>query len=704
MTLRRAAAVAASLGLALLSRPAPAGAEEAAAAPPASIGGVVETVHGYEVRDPFRGLEDRAGADAWIRAQNARTEAWWDAHPDAAFDARLEELYALDRIWDPAVEGKTVFFLRQPGDRQQESLRALVDGVERTLVDPDALDPTGRTALDWYYPSEDGSLVAYGLSKDGTEDSVLRVLETATGKDRGVEIPDTRWCSVAWLPDATGFYYTRYPAGERYGPRVHLHRLGGDPAKDPVVFGEGLDPTWFPGAVVAEDGKHVALVTDKGWSSTDVAIEDRATGARTTVFEGKDGEHAAVVRVADGQVWAVSNVGAPRSKLVRFSPEPVLPAEGTRSLRFRAEDVVGEREWTLEGARYAGGSWLLHYLDAAASRLVVVGPDGAVRDVALPEPLLELGGLAADERGGRFVFTYSSFSTPSALVEGDAAAATARALVRVDAGSKAALRVERVRYPSTDGAWVPMRVVRPDGEGPRGPTLLTGYGGFNVSLGPGFDVRALAWVERGGTFAEPNLRGGGELGEAWHRAGSRENKPQVFDDFEQAMRFLVARGTCTTRTLAITGGSNGGLLVGAMAVRCPELFAAAVGDVGLYDMVRYHLWPPADIWSDEYGSSEDPTQAGFLLGYSPYHQVRPGVAFPAFLGRTAEQDERVSWRHTAKFLAALQHANAGDRPALFHMETKVGHGQGKPRSERIRDASRLLRFLWANAGGAPAGT
>jgi prolyl oligopeptidase len=468
--------------------------------------------------------------------------------------------------------------------------------------------------------------------------------------------------------------------------------MGEDVAKDALVFGDGLDKTWFPFAVASEDGTHVAFVTEKGWSATDVVLEERATGKRTPIVSGGDGEISYVVRVAGGSVWVRTNLEAPRYRLAVARPG----AEGAPTLLV---DVARQREWTLDGVERARGAWLLRYLDAAASRVVVLPDEGTERDLELPEPLVELSGLAADESGPRFAYSYSSFATPSALVESDAETGASRPLVRVDAGVKAgAFRVERVRYPSADGTLVPMRVVRPGGEAPRGPTLLTGYGGFNVSLGPGFDTRGLVWVERGGTFAEPNLRGGGEFGEPWHRAGSRENKFRVFEDFEHAMRWLIDQGIATPSSLAISGGSNGGLLVGAMTVRCPELFAAAAGDVGLYDMMRYHLWPPADIWSDEYGSAKDPAQAGYLLGYSPYHQVRPGVRYPAFLGRTAEQDERVSWRHTAKFVAALEAARApSPAPVLFHMETKVGHGQGKPRSERVRDASRLLRFLRANA-------
>jgi prolyl oligopeptidase len=669
-------------------------AEEAPARPPASIGGVEEVVHGHRVRDPFRGLEDRAAADPWIRAQDAKALAWWDAHPDPALDERLERLYATDRFGEPRLGGGVAFHRHLSGAKEQATLVATVDGASRVLVDPNALDATGRTALDWYEPSLDGTLVAYGLSKDGTEDSVLRVKDVRTGEDRGLEVPDTRWCDVSWLPDSSGFYYTRYPAGERYASKVRFHAMGAT-GDDPVVFGEGLDPKWFPSALVSEDGRHVAFSVHRGWSATDVAVVERATGKRTVLVEGVPHERTNVLRVDGGVVWALTNRDAPRNRLVRIALDPEGGPPGAWT------DVVPHGEHTLDSAAYAGGRWVLHLLDAAVSRLLVVDPDGTRREVPLPEPLVEVGGLDADPRSPRFVFSYSSFRTPSAIVEVDAASPSlaARVVATVDVGVPAsAFAVRRVRYPSTDGTLVPMRVVTPAAaETPKGPTLLSGYGGFNVSLGPGFDPRALVWVERGGVFAEANLRGGGELGEEWHRAGARERKPTVFEDFESAMRWLVAEGLATPRTLAIAGGSNGGLLVGAMTTRCPELFSAAAGAVGLYDMVRYHHWPPAEIWADEYGSAADATQTGWLLGYSPYHRVVPGVAYPAFLGTTGEQDQRVSWRHTAKFVAALAAATSSDRPILFHMETKVGHGQGKPRSERARDVSRLVRFLWAES-------
>jgi prolyl oligopeptidase len=671
------------------------------AAAPASIGGVEEVVHGRLVRDPFRGLEDREGADAWIRAQEARALAWWEAHPDPALDERLERLFATDRHSDPRIAGVVGFHRHLEGSKEQATLVATVEGRRRVLVDPNALDPEGRTALDWYAPSDDGRFVAYGLSKDGTEDSVLRVLEVATGKDRGVEIPDTRWCDVSWLPDASGFYYTRYPPGERYAPKVRFHSLSRERADaaapdDPVVFGEGLDPKWFPSTVVSEDGDHVAFHVHRGWSATDVLVEDRKTGRRTTLVSGVEDERTQVVRMDGGTLFAWTNRAAPRGRLVRVPVDPETGALGAWT------DVVAQGEHRLDAALYADGHWVLHWIDGGVSRLEVVAPDGARRAVALPEPLCEVYGLDADPRGTAFVFAYSSFRTPTAIVAGDAAVegGGTKVVATVDVGVAAdAFDVRRVRYPSTDGTLVPMRVIAPKG-GASGPTLLTGYGGFDVSLGPSFDARALVWVERGGVFAEPNLRGGGEFGEEWHRAGARERKPTVFDDFESAMRWLIAEGLATPRTLAIEGGSNGGLLVGAMTTRCPELFSVAAGAVGLYDMVRYHLWPPAEIWADEYGSATDAAQTGWLLGYSPYHRVVPGVAYPAFLGTTGEQDERVSWRHTAKFVAALQAATSSDRPVLFHMETKVGHGQGKPRSERAREVSRIVRFLWAES--APA--
>jgi prolyl oligopeptidase len=684
------------LAAAASCRPASAG-DRAPSRPPAEIGGVVESLHGRTVRDPYRGLEDREAAAAWIDAHDAATDAWFAAHPDEALDARIAQLFGLGGVSVPRRGGGRTFFLRNDGKHEQPWLVVRDGDTETKLLDPNALDATGKTSLDAYFPSRQGSWVAYLISTNGSEESVLHVLDARTGKDTGLAIPDTRWSSLSWLPDETGFYYGRYPHGERYGQRIWFHRLGDDPAKDVKVFGDGRDPTDFPEAVVSEDGAHVAFAAWRGWSASDVYVEDRATGKRTTVQEGTKDKLGAV-RLLGGDLWALSNRDAPRFRLVR------IPwADGTSA---RWSDVRPQGADTLESAAWVKDRFVLKTLDEdAVARVSTLVPGAAERRLPLPE----LGAVydVDGEPGSPWaVVSLSSFSTKSGLYLFDvtADAPEPRVVARVSAGDPPPrLDVKRTRFPSYDGTLVPMWLVRSADSaaapGPR-PTYLTAYGGFAVTIEPSFSTTALTWVEKGGVYAIANLRGGNEFGEAWHQAGVREKKFQVFEDMEYAMRWLVAEGIASPSTLAIQGGSNGGLLMGAMMTRCPHLFAACVGDVGLYDMVRYHVWPPAELWIDEYGSSKEAAQLAYLLAWSPYHNVLPGTRYPAFLGETAEQDTRVTWRHTAKFVAALEAATGGTAPILFRMETKAGHGQGKNRSDRVKELSRAIRFLWSHVAAA----
>jgi prolyl oligopeptidase len=663
---------------------------------------VVETIGGVSVRDPFRGLEDRKAASAWIDAHDGASDAWFAAHPDEALDRRLLALSELGSLSSPRVAKGRTFFLRNDGKHEQPALVVREPGgAERTLLDLDALDASGKTALDDYVPSRTGKRLVYRLSKDGSEESVLHVLDVDAGKDLGVAIPDTRWSAVSWLPDDAGFYYTRYPAGQKLGQRIWFHAMGTDVAKDEKVFGDGRDPTDFPEPVVSDDGSLVAYVAWRGWSASDVYVEERDCSCRHTIQEGTN-DKLAVVRLTGKALYGLSNRDAPRFRLVRI--------DLTNEER-RWSDVRPQGDDTLESAAWAGGRFLVKTLDQdALARLSVVGADGAKG----PEvPLPEAGAVYdvdAEEDSPRAVVAFSSFKTKSALLEIDTSAASPapKPIAAIDTGAlTASLSIRRARYPSYDGTPIPVWIVersREAGTSPPAPrpTYLTGYGGFAVSLEPSFSSTAVAWLEKGGVYAMANLRGGNEFGEAWHQAGMRDKKFQVFEDMEHVMRGLARDGVATPSTLAIEGGSNGGLLMGAMMTRCPELFAACVGDVGLYDMVRYHLWPQGELWVDEYGSSKDEKQLAYLLSWSPYHNVVPGVRYPAFLGQTAEEDARVTWRHTAKFVAALEAAQAGEAPILFRLESKAGHGQGKNRSDRVKEQSRALRFLWAHVGGAAA--
>jgi len=673
-----------SLLLALAATPGLAGAET-----------VTETLHGYTVIDSHRSLESEDGARTWIERQNAAAAKWFAELPGdrAGVERRLDELSKVGGVFGPSVVGDSTFFLRRVGEQEQPVLYVRdARGKEKALVDPAALDQGGKVALDWYYPSPSGKRVAYGLSRDGSEDSVLHVLDVESGREVGERIPWTRHASIAWLPDESGFFYTRYPEGERYDRHVYFHRFGTDPKADEKIFGEQLDKTDWTELKLTKDGRRLFITVARGWSVSEIWMLDRESGELRNVLPASHRALFSEPEWIDGKLVLLTNHQAPKFRVVAIDPARPEP-ENWKTL-------IAEGAWPIESMKHVGGKLAVVRLIKAVSHLELYATDGTpAGEVALPD----LGAIAAadgEADGKRLVLSYGSFLRPNGLYEVEMKSGKLRELVTVEAPDVSKFVVEQLDYPSYDGTLVPMFVLRHKDARPTGenPTLLTGYGGFNISLTPRFSTSALYWVEKGGIYAVANLRGGSELGETWHDAGKLANKHQVFRDFEYAMRHLIRAKWTKPAKLAITGGSNGGLLMGAMMTQAPELFAACVGRVGLYDMIRFHRWPPAQLWVDEYGSADDASQIGYLLGYSPYHQVLPGVAYPSFLGLTAKADTRVTWIHTAKFVAALQEATAGTAPILFHLEEKAGHGAGKGRSDRVKEEAMMFRFIEAQLG------
>ncbi|WP_373047485.1 prolyl oligopeptidase family serine peptidase [Vulgatibacter sp.] len=671
----------------------------ALAASPATAlaaGPVTENLHGYAVTDAHRALESDAGAKGWIDRNNAAAEAFFAKLPGdrAAMEKRIDALSQVGGVAGASVHGDKTFFTRRTGDQEQPILYVRDGaGKETRLVDPMQLDKVGKVALDWYYPSPSGKQVVYGLSRDGSEDSVLHVLDVATGKQVGETIPYTRHASIAWLPDESGFYYTRYPKGDRYNRHVYFHRLGSDPAKDAYVFGKQNQKTDWVDVKLTPDGKRLFVNVSKGWAVSEIWMLEREKNDLQKVLPAELKALFAEPTFIDGRIVVRTNHEAPKFRVVAVDPKKPAPQHW--------KTLIAEGAWPLDGMAFVGGKLAVVRLEKAVSRLELYGKDGRkAGDVKLPD-LGTISGADGEEKGDRLVITYASFLRPPGLYEIDVKSGKLAELATVPAPDVSKFVVEQLDYPSFDGTPVPMFVLRRKDVQPTGenPTLLTGYGGFNISLSPRFSPSALYWVERGGIFAVANLRGGSELGEEWHDAGRLANKHQVFRDFEYAMRHLIRSKWTKPAKLAITGGSNGGLLMGAMMTQAPELFRACVGRVGLYDMIRFDEWPPAELWVDEYGSAKNADQVGYLLGYSPYHQVMPGVSYPAFLGLTARADTRVTWIHTAKFVAALQEAHAGTAPILFHLEEKAGHGAGKGRSDRVKEEVMMFQFIDSQLAG-----
>lgn len=675
--------------------------------------GVTESLQGMTIADPYRALEQHSPlTDAWIAAQTQRTQEAIDTLRDPKREERLAQLLSIGSFGDLAVGGSRIFALVREGQREQAALFEIAKPLGALLLDP--LAHGERAAIDYIYPSPTGRFVALGLSHNGDERSTLLVLEVDKRALLSDSIAHAKWSSVSWLSDDSGFYYTRYPAeGEprwsaeepdSYYPLVLFHRVGSEPKTDVVVW-QSERPTDWPFAALSEDDRYLVLHNQRTWTAIDVQLFDRgadpkaraiapdATHPLVTVVAGIDNQTSGVVH--QGQLYLLTNIAADKKRIVRA---PVSkPAD-----QSAWQDVVPESGATIDGWTIAKDELVVHTVADVRSHLSVRRLDGT-RITELPLPTAgSIEGLSADADTGVFAFGFSSFFYPPAIFATAAPGTATPAQVfqvanDLDLG---ALEITQLRARSKDGTEVPVSLVHKKGLARDGqnPVLLTGYGGFNVSLLPDFTRNALYWIERGGVYAVANLRGGGEFGESWHRAGMLEQKEHVFEDFEAVLRLLSESGISKPERIAITGGSNGGLLMAAAITRAPQLFAAAISNVGLYDMLRYHLFPPAEIWTSEYGDPRDPAAARWLAGYSPYHHVVPGTRYPAVLIESADHDTRVHWAHSTKLAARLQEAQRGGRPIYFYLEQQQGHGAGTRLHDLVVQYSRAYAFIESQLG------
>ncbi len=695
---------------------------------------LVETVHGVPVADPFRSLEtDSPSTQAWVEFQNGRSLAFLAARPRPAMEARLSSLLNIGTLRGASVAGGHVFYLSRQDAEETSVLRIVrADPRRPGLWSPPAvlIDPArfgARSALDWYYLSPRGRYVAFGVSQNGDERSILRVMEVATGRVLSEAIAHTKWCRLAWTPDERGFYYTRYPReGEEgfdaaqpdgYFTRLHHHTLGAAPdgTADPRIF-DPQSRTDRPAPVVSDDGRTVLVHLFRGWSEMGVfAIPHavpRPTWTTATARRVMTPAQTLVsATVHHGRIYARTNEGAPRYRIVSLPVARVMAATAEIPVA-QWDTVVPEGEHPIDGYSLSSDRLVVSRLENIVSRIRIHRLDGtALGELTLPGEGAAAG-VEADPLRDTVTVVYSSLVTPPTVLAGRLRQAAPTAPVTLTAVDTARtdtpldqLVLSRESVASADGTpinvfYLHRRDLARDGNN---PVLLYGYGGFNVSLTPSFRRDPLYWVERGGVYAIANLRGGAEFGEAWHRAGNRENKHHVFEDMEAVTRWLSTSNLSRPERIAIQGGSNGGLLMGAMLTRAPDTFRAAVSSVGLYDMVRFHRFPPAEIWTSELGDPEDPTAFGWLHGYSPYHRVRDGVSYPAVWIETADHDTRVHWAHSTKFAARLQEATASDRPVYFHMQRGMGHGSATLRSEQLRTLVRVYTFLEDQLGmEAPA--
>jgi prolyl oligopeptidase len=701
-------------------------AAEVAGPPATRAEPVTETLHGVAVTDPYRWLEgdnsnpERMGqvtpeVAAWTDAQNAFTRASLDGLPGRReLEDRLRPLMEVGTVSKPAVRGDRYFFTRREGSQNQPVLywRQGYRGESRVLLDPAALDPSGLTTVTWHSPSEDGRLLAYGTYRAGDENTTLHLMEVDGGRQLGLEIPN-KTQAPDWLPDGSGFLYRNLAdPKDPYTGRVLFHAMGTDPKQDPVLFrqftreeNEKLATTWGPSGSLSRDGRWLVLAY---WTSTranDLWVADFEAWRKTGVLDKKEvtvgGDGAASGTVVDGTLYLYSNQGAPNGRV--FAVDPKDPRRETW------KEIVPERaDAVIQDVAVARGLLVVEYLRNATSAFEVFRLDGTpAGSVRLPG--LGTASIAVEPDRTEAYVAFESFNYPDSIFRVDLARPDAepelweRPEVPVD---PALVEVEQVWYPSKDGTRISMFVVHRKGlerDGQR-PTLLAGYGGFNVSETPLFSATLFPWLEAGAVYALPNLRGGGEYGDDWHEAGMLERKQAVFDDFAAAAEWLIANRWTSRDLLACAGGSNGGLLTGAMVTQQPGLFRAAIVAVPLLDMLRYQSFLMARYWVPEYGSAEDAKQFAYLHAYSPYHHVEPGVRYPAVLLTAGENDTRVHALHARKMAAKLQAANTdpAGRPVLLWVDREAGHGQGKPLNLRLRDVVDQRIFLMWQLGMLPA--
>lgn len=682
---------------------------------------LVETLHGHPVADPYRWLEDAGDPRTreWSGSQDRLVGEHTDALPGRPeLAARLHGLMAAGSVSVPLWRAGRAFSVRREPGQEHAVVLVREGDRERVLLDPMTIDPTGLTTLDAWVPDLEGARVAYQLSAGGDEQSVLHVLDVATGRDVEEPIDRCRYSAVAWLPGGDEFVYVRMveesevPAGEQgFHRRVWRHRVGTPTADDVLIEGPGLyeDHNYY-GVRVSRDGRWLLVTANVGTARRDSLWIGELNGGLTRLLTQDDDVQCNAWVDRDGLLYLHTTDGAPRWRLLVTEPDrpgrehwrelvaedPGSVLEGVR----RLEHADGTARLVLARARHAVAELALHDVDGTPRGTVALPGTGA------------LTGLTVADRDtpaehGKLWIGWTDLLTPPQVHRYEAACSAGG--TRHDTGETVLERtapgavdvpevtIEQREFTSADGTGVRMFVVTPaNSTGPR-PTLVTGYGGFGITREPAYSATALAWVGGGGSYALVSLRGGGEEGEDWHRAGNRGNKQNVFDDLHAACGALVDAGDTTPDRLAIMGGSNGGLLVGAALVQRPELYRAVVCSAPLLDMVRYEEFSLGRTWNEEYGTADDPTELGWLLSYSPYHHVREHTAYPAVLFTVFDSDTRVDPLHARKMCAALQHATSSDRPILIRRETDVGHG-ARSVSRTVGLAADQLAFLAAHTG------
>ncbi|HEX8748868.1 MAG TPA: prolyl oligopeptidase family serine peptidase [Pyrinomonadaceae bacterium] len=656
---------------------------------------VKDTIFGTTVVDPYRWLEDQNSPEtrAWIDEQNRYTDAILEALPGRdRISRRLSELLKIDTIGVPFERGGRYFFSRRSAAQNQPVIYMREKGRDVVLIDPNTWTRDQTSSAQLLDVSQDGKLIMYGIREGGADEITGVILDIDSRKELSDRFPKARYFGTTLTPDKKGLYYARYQNG--VGSRVMYHEMGTDISKDTEIFGKEYGPTQIISPDVSRDGKWLSIFVSHGSAARkiEVYVKDlEKNGPITPIVNDLDATFSGTIE--NGHLYMLTNWQAPNRRIVDVDLQN--PA------RDKWRTIVPETSFVINGMRLAGGKIFVSYLENVSSKVKVFDPSGKyVRDVPLP-PMGSGGSMVGEWDKDEAFYGFSSYKQPYTIYRYQISTGKQEEWARINVPVNTdQIEVKQVWYESKDGTKVPMYIAYKKGMKLDGtnPTYMTAYGGFNSSMTPGFSTFAAYWIEQGGVYAVPNLRGGGEFGEKWHEAGMLERKQNVFDDFIGAAEWLIKNRYTSTQKLAIAGGSNGGLLVGAAVTQRPELFRAVVCSYPLLDMIRYDKFLVAKFWVPEYGSAEKEDQFKYLLAYSPYQNVKQGAKYPAVLFITGDADTRVAPLHARKMAALMQAMTGSDNPILLHYDTKAGHSGGTPVSKQIEDMTDTLSFLFWQLG------
>ncbi len=672
--------------------------------PPTAKTNVVDDYHGTKVPDPYRWLEDdnAHGTKAWVEAQNKVTFGYLEQIPERTrLKERLTKLWNFERYGLPHKEGSRYFWSKNDGLQNQSVLYVAdaLDAEPRVLLDPNKLSADGTVALSGYSISDDGNFMAYGLSASGSDWQEWKVRDVKTGADLSDQIKWVKFSGASWTKDGKGFFYSRYAEpkpgeslkGANYFQKLYFHQLGSPQSADTLIYERPDQKEWGFGGHVTDDGRFLVISVWKGTLRKNLLFYRDLSQANAPVIE--------LIKDFEAEFSFIDNVGstfflhtdfkAPRGRIVAINLAKPAKADW--------KEIIPQAAETLRGANLLNDQFVCTYLKDARSQVKVFGRNGKLaREVALPG-IGSAGGFGGKRTDTETFYSFTSYTVPGSIFRYDMKTGKSSVFREPKVDFKSGdFETKQIFYASKDGTRVPMFITHKKGlklDG-KNPTYLYGYGGFNIPQTPGFSVSMAVWLELGGVFAVANLRGGGEYGEDWHLSGTKAKKQNVFDDFIAAAEWLIAQKYTSPKKLAIAGGSNGGLLVGACMTQRPELFGAALPAVGVMDMLRFHKFTIGWAWTSDYGSADNADEFPALFAYSPLHNLRPGVKYPPTLVTTADHDDRVVPAHSFKFAARLQECQAKDGPpVLIRIETKAGHGAGKPTAKLIEESADKFGFL-----------